>query len=304
MRAHDGLTKPQFLRVGVREISREVAAVPGANRSCKVSPVPLISRCAAAASGARRSTSSARIADSTSRHVRSTAIHRRRSRAAADGAISEARCASAAPVRRRAELAGKADRSASPENRDIAGAFRNRRGPVRRRYWPTKPRGPGGGIHPAAAVRHDRAQLFGGACCSETPANGYRSRPETPKEFSPKRTMGASVELRCDCNRKRTQAASRIDVFPCPFRPTKKLKPGANSTPSDFEAAKIPELKFSEHGYYLSLIGRDGALRRPQHGVAPADVALADAPAGRPYLHKLISSSLLVICAGTGVLER
>ena len=64
MRAHDGLAKTQFLSAGIREISREIVRCSRRRtRAARLSPVPLISRCAAAASGASRSTSSARIAD-------------------------------------------------------------------------------------------------------------------------------------------------------------------------------------------------------------------------------------------------
>src|SRR5438034_4712624 len=51
--------------------------------------------------------------------------------------------------------------------------------------------------------------------------------------------MGASVELRCDCSRRRTQAASRIDVFPWPLRATRKLNPGENSIPSSSKHRKF-----------------------------------------------------------------
>src|SRR3954447_25279029 len=49
---------------------------------------------------------------------------------------------------------------------------------------------------------------------------------------------GASVELRCDCIRKSTQAASRIEVFPCPFCPMKKFS-GPSSTRSASKQRKV-----------------------------------------------------------------
>src|SRR4029077_4426401 len=48
-----------------------------------------------------------------------------------------------------------------------------------------------------------------------------------------------SDALRCDCKRRRTHAASKIDVFPSPFGPTKKLKPGPNSTRSASKQRKF-----------------------------------------------------------------
>jgi hypothetical protein len=49
--------------------------------------------------------------------------------------------------------------------------------------------------------------------------------------------------------------------FPLPISPEEKIKAWNEFDPKRLEAAKIPELKFGEHG---ELYGRDGALRRPQ----------------------------------------
>jgi len=72
------------------------------------------------------------------------------------------------------------------------------------------------------------------------------SATRNSKRFSPKRTIGASVELRC--------VAAAEDAggfqnrrFPCPFRGQRKLNPARKFDPERFEAAKIPQLQISEH---------------------------------------------------------
>src|SRR5205807_4129089 len=78
--------------------------------------------------------------------------------------------------------------------------------------------------------------------------------------------------------------------FPLPVSSEEKIKARRQLDAQRFEAAKISKLKFGEHG-------RDGALRRPQASTALA--ALPRTPQRGVPTYKLISWSLLVICAGT-----
>src|SRR5438309_9419099 len=66
--------------------------------------------------------------------------------------------------------------------------------------------------------------------------------------FAPTLVSGASVEILCDCNRNKTQAASRIDVFPSPFAPMKKLNPGDNSSASESKQRKFLSCKSANIG--------------------------------------------------------
>src|SRR5947208_871027 len=74
--------------------------------------------------------------------------------------------------------------------------------------------------------------------------------------LAPTLVSGASVEIRCDCNRNKTQAASRIDVLPSPFAPIKKLNPGDNSSASESKQRKFLSCKSANIG------GRNKQSRR------------------------------------------
>src|SRR5436305_12803261 len=68
--------------------------------------------------------------------------------------------------------------------------------------------------------------------------------PRTSKNFLLIWITGTSEEERCDCKRRRTQAASNIVVFPSPLAPRNKLNAGPISTDTPSKQRKLRSRKF------------------------------------------------------------
>jgi hypothetical protein len=65
---------------------------------------------------------------------------------------------------------------------------------------------------------------------------------------------GTSLGLEPEENARRFQDRS----FPLPVSPQEKVKARSQLDPKRFEAAKIPQLKFGEHGGVLTRLGEPG----------------------------------------------
>ena len=78
---------------------------------------------------------------------------------------------------------------------------------------------------------------FADAATPELPC----ARRRVPESHIPRveaRLEMPSAELRGDCRRSNTHAASRMEVFPCALSPTKIVTPGASASRSDSKQRK------------------------------------------------------------------
>ena len=141
-------------------------------------------------------------------------------------------------------MADNFHRFARRENPGSGATLPIHRALIRCPHSPAKPRARCANIRSMFSAQSHQTSPGVSTRCSETQVRTLRICRGLQKKFLPIWITGASDEERCDCKRRRIQAASNIVVFPSPFAPRNKFKAGPISIDTPSKQRKLRKRKF------------------------------------------------------------